>query len=79
MNAALHELVDVLAVRSNPPARWTVAHPAFAARVSKCVSRVTIRGRGLKRSDMDPVVWTESDERESWWREVLGIDKCVQE
>ncbi|NRI69169.1 hypothetical protein FEZ60_26960 [Rhodococcus sp. MS16] len=27
---------------------------------------------------MDPIVWAESDERESWWREVLGIDVAEQ-
>jgi hypothetical protein len=24
-------------------------------------------------SEMDVVVWTESEERQAWWREVLGI------
>lgn len=30
---------------------------------------------------MDVVVWTESEEREKWWREIVGIDtagdRCV--
>lgn len=30
---------------------------------------------------MDVVVWTESEERERWWREVVGItvagDRCM--
>lgn len=28
---------------------------------------------------MIEVFWMESDERETWWREVLGIDNCAQE
>lgn len=47
---------------------------------SDVVSRVTSCGP-VKEIVMDVVVWTESEERERWWREIVGIatpgDRCV--
>lgn len=61
-----------------------VAEAAHARRswgmFSDCVRRVT-SCRSVKEIVMDVVVWTESEERERWWRAVVGIatagDRCV--